>query len=691
MMMSPDPIARSPRAQATVYPLTALRSKTLFSDVGGNNSKMLAAITQLRAGSTFLGNALLRIGTLSSCPKPEQAHPFKLSSTTRGLFKDPDSSQTESYVVGEVEPRLIEETLWDHWSSEILPAFHYRPALISKFEPSSAIYQTNRNDCLRLTYSQLDHASNSLANGLFQIGIRKGDRVGINSNNHSIYPILQWATAKLGAILTTINPAYSLSELTAVLKKVDCKVLFSCSKLKSKDAIPTFKKLFEQNPELISHLILIDNESHLSNQRSNYQIFNNFNNNSKVIDSNEILCNFKSKQFIPPPALNKHDIINLQFTSGTTGLPKAASLTHHNLINNAHHIASRLNLKSEDLVCNVPPMFHCFGLIIGALATFVKGATLVLPSENFNAESAIHAVAEERCTVLNGVGTMFLAEIQALERLGSMDLSSLRTGVVAGSPVPANLMKQIEEKLGLKELTILYGMTETSPGSFHTKPSDNWTKRTETVGTIYPHLRAKVVDLNDRKIVKRGQKGEFMVSGYAVQKGYWQDEAETKKAMEKDEEGRVWMKSGDLAIMDPDGYLQIVGRTKDVIIRGGENLFPVAIESCITSLEGVLEVAIVGVSDEYYGEVVGAFVKRKALEPSKSDTQASIVTIEKICERVRNEMSSANIPKYIWFLDSINRSEFPITGSGKIKKTELREWAMELIGKGKKNSKIYRK
>jgi len=597
-----------------------------------------------------------------------------------------EAKPSESYLLGPTEPPLLEHTLPFHWTQHILPNYHDRPALVARNEPPSPLHQPGTNGCLRLSYSQLDQSITSLALGLYQLGIRQGDRVGINTPSHSIFPILQWATSKIGAILATINPAYAPSELTSVLKKVDCKVLFSTPSFRAKDMVPVLSSMIQEVPSLTT-LVIVDNESHQPDKRSKSKILEKFHSSktcssSKTVVDLEQVMNYSSHATSAAhsfPELDADQVINLQFTSGTTGLPKAVSLTHRNLLNNALHIADRINLSSKDSLCNVPPFFHCFGSVVGNLASFVKGATVVIPSESFDPKAVLRTVSEERCTLLNGVGTMFLAELNELDRMKDLDLSSLRAGVVAGSPVSAELMDEIEHRFGIKELSILYGMTETSPGIFQTRASDERSKRTTTVGTIYPHTRAKVVDLETREVVGRGQRGELLVSGYSVQKGYWADPLATAKAMIADQEGRVWMQTGDIACIDHDGYLQIVGRAKEVIIRGGENLYPVVIENCLIKLDGVVSVAVVGVKDEFYGEVVGAFIKRrpssnlsKAADKQTSEGQA--VTEDDVRAFVKRNMAAANIPKYVWFLDMIGHHEFPMTGSGKVKKSELAMW-----------------
>lgn len=639
---------------------------------------MRGGISSSSLSSSFAGSCAA-IFNRASARLHRHPYPFR-SSRLLGNSLHP----TESYLIGPTEPPLFEHNFPVHWSNHVLPIYHDHLALVSKFEPASPVYQANRRDCLRLTYSQLDQSINSIALSLHQLGIRKGDRVGINTPNHSIYPILQLATSKIGAILATINPSYAPSELLNAIKKVGCKVLFSTPSFKSKDMIPTLSDLLCQSP-FLTNLIIVDNESYRTGKRSKDEIFKKIQSNSctSVRDLNDFL--YHQPHATSPiekikDDLQANEVVNLQFTSGTTGIPKAVSLTHRNLLNNAIHIADRIKLTSSDLVCNVPPMFHCFGSVIGNLATIVKGATIVIPSQTFDPNAVLRTVSEENCTVLNGVGTMFLAEINELDQMKDViDLSSLRTGVVAGSPVPEELMNRIENRLGIKELTILYGMTETSPGTFQTRASDDAMKRKTTVGSIYPHTMAKVVDLQSRKVVNREQKGELLVSGYSLQKGYWNDQAETDKAMVKDEEGRIWMKSGDIALIDSEGYLKIVGRAKEVIIRGGENLYPVVIENCISKLKGVGDAAVVGVEDQFYGEVVGVFIKRKGNATEQQMTPQNLVTEQDVRAAVKDKMSGANVPKYVWFFDSIGRKEFPMTASGKIKKNELKLWVQDLM------------
>ncbi|TFK41613.1 hypothetical protein BDQ12DRAFT_678249 [Crucibulum laeve] len=312
--------------------------------------------------------------------------------------------------------------------------------------------------------------------------------------------------------------------------------------------------------------------------------------------------------------LGKDDVVNLQFTSGTTGSPKAVSLTHSNLLNNGFSIGRSMNFSEKDILCNVPPLFHCFGLVLGNLAAWTHAACVVYPSEIYDPPAIVDAVTQERCTALHGVPTHFLgvlAEVDKRRKEGQqMDFGSLRTGIAAGSPVPIDLMKSLIERLGLKELTNAYGMTETSPVSFQTTPADPIIKRVETVGKVQPHVRAKLIDL-EGKVVPVGTSGEVCVAGYLLQKGYWGDEAQTKAVMKKDEEGTLWMHTGDEGIMDEEGYLKIVGRIKDIIIRGGENLFPVQIENALTAHPEIREAAAVAVPDPKYGEVVGAWIVRE--------------------------------------------------------------------------------
>lgn len=375
-------------------------------------------------------------------------------------------------------------------------------------------------------------------------------------------------------------------------------------------------------------------------------------------------------------SLEKDDIINLQFTSGTTGAPKAVSLTHSNLLNNGLSIGRHMYLSEKDILCNVPPLFHCFGLVLGNLAAWSHGACIVYPSEVFDPKAIVDAVVAERCTALHGVPTHFLGVLSEFDRRQAagerLDTSSLRTGIAAGSPIPICLMKNLIAKLNLVDLTNAYGMTETSPVSFQTSPADDIIKRVETVGKVQAHVKAKLID-SAGNVVPVGTPGEICIAGYLLQKGYWGDEEQTRAVMKTDKEGTLWMYTGDEGIMDEEGYLRIVGRIKDIIIRGGENLFPVQIENALTAQESIQEAAVVSVPDEKYGEVVGAWIARR---PGTS------VSRESIREAVAKDMNPQNAPTWVWFLGEDGApQELPKTASGKVTKHVLRKWSKELAEK----------
>ncbi|KAH9812721.1 hypothetical protein DFH28DRAFT_1109433 [Melampsora americana] len=587
---------------------------------------------------------------------------------TSRTIKTLTSSNPNYQLIGSIKPRLISKTLSNYWLNDLLPTHHSRIALISKHEPITS----NSNQSIKWTFSEFDDQIHKLANGLLKLGIRKGDRVGIYSQNNSSYATLQWATAEIGAILTTINPAYQPIELKNALNKVQCKVLFCTPSIRRQDTLEILKSTQLQNPQTLPHLksiVLIDNEY----GRKGRSIDSVISQLRGALDYREVLVKESNRVNRIDENLLPDDVINLQFTSGTTGLPKAAALTHHNILNNAIQIGQRMNLTPEDRVCNVPPLFHCFGSVIGNLATWVHGASVVYPSEGFDAHATLRTIASERCTAIHGVPTMFISELQALKEIGPLDLSSLRTGVVAGSPVPKGLMTELEKQMNLTQMTIVYGMTETSPASFQTSYDDKSPKRMTTVGKILPHLLAKIVDRNG-KTLDCGEEGELLVSGYALQKGYWEDEVATKKAMYTDDiDGQTWIRTGDIGKVDVEGYLEIVGRSKDMIIRGGENLYPVQIEDCINKVEGVLDSAVVGVPDDFFGETVGVFVKCNGR-----------VDRSQICEAVRTRLSHQNSPTWVWFLNNreeVEDEDFPMTASGKIKKVELRKMAIELCKK----------
>ncbi|KAF8886542.1 hypothetical protein BD779DRAFT_1786507, partial [Infundibulicybe gibba] len=623
-------------------------------------------------------------------------------------------SLSTSYVEGSLDPPLRTETLSEYFAREVLAKHSSRPALICRKELPRAhggpvSPNLGRTRHLSWNFEEFDHHINALTRGLVGMGVVKGDRVGVLMGNNSSYAMLQWACARIGAILVTINPAYRIGELVGYLFH-DLFLYLTCIDLNIKISRretpfhrPQNSDFFLRGhvgapvsrlrnsqpgdiqeaalPEL-RNLVIIDNGQEFTQELDRLNL-------KSSIDWREVMIwqeGSKEKSIIQNISATHHkdDVINLQFTSGTTGAPKAVSLTHSNLLNNALSIARCMSLSEKDVLCNVPPLFHCFDnshysglrLVLGNLAAWSHGACVVYPSEIFDPPSIVDAVAEEQCTALHGVPTHFLgvlAEVQKRREAGeSVDFGHLRTGIAAGSPIPIELMKKLISKLNLVGLTNAYGMTETSPVAFQTTPADPIEKRVETVGRVQPHVRAKLLD-PDGNVVPIGTPGEICIAGYLLQKGYWQDEEQTRSVMKKDGDGTLWMHTGDEGIMDEEGYLQIVGRRKDIIIRGGENLFPVQIENCLTSHQDIREAAVISVPDEKYGEVVGAWIVR---QPGTS------ITGEEVRRVVSTGMNPQNAPAWVWVVGEADMpAELPKTASGKVMKHVLRGWGKDLAQK----------
>ncbi|KAF9135265.1 Fatty-acid-CoA ligase [Mortierella sp. 14UC] len=554
---------------------------------------------------------------------------------------------------------LCEDTLGTFWDN-IIRAHGDRPGLIVKHE-----------DNLHWTFRQFGEEVDRLCRGLYASGLRKGDRLAVWMPNNSGWATLQYATAKSGIILVTLNPAYRQQELLQTLALVECKSLVFVPSLKSSNYSKMLRELI---PELE-----FQSPNQLSTQAlpSLRQVVV-YDNGSQVPETAKMkgLTNYRDLLFGTPDlaidgalqkerlSLGNRDVINLQFTSGTTGLPKGVSLSHRNLLNNGLHIGDYMRLTEKDLLCCPVPLFHCFGLVLASLAAVTHGAGLMFPSQSFDAEATLKAVHEERATALHGVPTMFLEEMNH-PNFAQYDLSTLRTGIAAGSSVPIEVMKNVQTKMHLKELTISYGMTETSPVSFMTLPTDDLKDRCETVGRIMPHMEAKVIDPMTGETLPVNTSGELCTRGYAVMEaGYWKSEAQTKEVI--DEEG--WMHTGDLAVIDQRGFCRIVGRCKDQISRGGEKVSPVEVENCIFRLEGVQNVSVVGVPDSKYGEEVCAWVSTKAGHRN--------VTMEEIRAFCKERLAHYKVPRYLVFKEDV---ELPLTPSGKIQKNILRERCRVLL------------
>ncbi|KAK5015085.1 hypothetical protein LTR60_003043, partial [Cryomyces antarcticus] len=500
---------------------------------------------------------------------------------------------TQAYSKGPSEPRLLEQTVGQHFAS-IVSQHGDRTAVISRHQQSI------------LTYEKLDLDSNRIARGLAKLGVKKGDRVAVSLGNN-----IEFATVPL-------NPAFNVHQVIAALAHLTATHLII--------GIETNLPFREprSNVPLLTHLVPNLGASKLESELVPcLQRVIIVNNSYGRIDCSEfrattpyhnVVQEGGSSRPIPEQGLHPDEVVNIQFTSGTTSMPKAACLTHRSILNNGKSIGDRMLLSPKDIVCCPPALFHCFGCILGYMATATHGSAIVFPTEAFDPAATLRSVQEYRCTALYGVPTMFVAEFELLASgaVPSTGFEHLRTGIAAGSSIPAEIMRKLHKILNLTELTICYGMTETSPVSAMTTTDDPIIKRIETVGRLLPHVEAKIVDPADRsRIVGIDERGELAVSGYLVMKEYWGDAARTAEVMIPDEQGRVWMHTGDEASMDEEGYVRITGRIKDLIIRGGENIHPLEVENCLFGHDAIAEVSVVGLPDERYGEVVAAFIVKK--------------------------------------------------------------------------------
>ncbi|RGE43782.1 AMP-binding protein [Comamonas testosteroni] len=556
---------------------------------------------------------------------------------------------TASYSQGRTDVPLIEQTIGDFFAA-MAQRHGARDALIS------------RHQGLRYTYGELHAAARQLASALLNQGLVKGDRVGIWSHNNAEWVLMQLATAQVGLVLVNINPAYRTSEVEYALNKVGCKALVSMPQFKTSDYLGMLRELA---PELASaepgklqarrlpalrSIIWIDvagqGDEHPGMLRFSQLMAKGASGDERI---NAIAATLKNT-----------DPINIQFTSGTTGFPKGATLTHRNILNNGFFIGECMRLTHEDRLCIPVPLYHCFGMVLGNLACFTHGSAIVYPNDGFEPLSVLEAVQAEKCTGLHGVPTMFIAELDH-PRFAEFDLSTLRTGIMVGSPCPIEVMKRVVRDMNLSEITIAYGMTETSPVSCQSEADTPLDRRVSTVGKVQPHLEVKIVDPVSGEIVAPGVSGELCTRGYSVMHGYWEDEVKTREAIDAEH----WMHTGDLATMDAEGYVNIVGRIKDMVIRGGENIYPREIEEFLYRHPKVQDVQVVGVPDIKYGEELCAWVIVKpGIELSEDE-------VRDFC---KGQIAHYKVPRYIRFVQA-----FPMTVTGKIQKFKIRDEMIELL------------
>jgi fatty-acyl-CoA synthase len=505
---------------------------------------------------------------------------------------------------------------------------------------------------LRLTYAEFDREVERVTRGLIASGLKPGERIGIWAPNCAEWILTMFAAARAGLILVNLNPAYRSSELEFALRVVGARALVFAPRFKSSDYAAMLNSLIPELPGAVpGHLrCAAFPELRLLVQLGAERLpgtlsFDELIAAGRDLDAGEVAAIRET--------LDADQVFNIQFTSGTTGTPKGATLTHFNLVNNGFFVGEGLRLTADDRICIPVPMYHCFGMVLGVLAAMTHAAASVLPCDGFEPLAVLKTVASERCTVLHGVPTMFIAELEHA-RFAEFDLSSLRTGIMAGSPCPIAVMRRVVAEMHMPELTICYGMTETSPVSFQTLPDDSLERRVGTVGRVHPHVQVKVVDAEGR-VVPRGTAGELLTRGYSVMRGYWADPERTRDVMD----AGGWMHTGDLAVIDGDGYCNIVGRVKDMIIRGGENISPREIEEFLYRHPAVSDVAVVGVPDAKYGEAVCACVRLR---------EGMAATDEEIREFCRGQIAHYKVPRYVRFVDS-----FPLTISGKVQKFLMRE------------------
>ena len=546
--------------------------------------------------------------------------------TTNSLDSTP-LDPSLSHTRGETDVPLLTQTIPDNLA-ETVEKFGDRDALVDV--PAGR----------RWTYAEFLADVRRLASGLHRLGIRAGDRVGIWSPNRWEWVMIQYATAEIGAVLVNINPSYRVHELEYVLKQAEIKAVMAAPQFKDSDYTGMLAQVQPNCPDLEVVVLFGDEEWESMMSGPTHA---------------EELAEIRG-------GLQPGDPINIQYTSGTTGFPKGATLSHSNILNNGYFVGETIHYSEVDRVCIPVPFYHCFGMVMGNLACTTHGSCMVIPGPAFDPVASLEAVVAEKCTSLYGVPTMFIAEL-ALENFDSYNLSTLRTGIMAGSPCPETTMRQVIDRMNMDEVSICYGMTETSPVSTQTRSDDSLDRRVATVGRVGPNLEVKIVDPSTGETLPRGEAGEFCTKGYSVMLGYWNEPDKTAEAI--DEAG--WMRTGDIGEMDDGGYVRITGRIKDMVIRGGENIYPREVEEFLYTHPDILDAQVIGVPDAKYGEELMAWIR---LKPERDD-----ITADDVREFATGKLARHKIPKYVHVVD-----EFPMTVTGKVRKVDMRTTSVELLG-----------
>jgi fatty-acyl-CoA synthase len=576
------------------------------------------------------------------------ANPFRSDWLSGGRAEQLRPHGTQSYVSGATDeplrfitlPQLLAKTVARHGARD------------------AAIFEAEN---LRLSWYDLQSKADDLAVGLLALGLRRGNRVGIWAPNRHEWVVTQFATARIGLVLVNINPAYRTTELEYALNKVGCRALVMARRHKSSDYLGMLGEIapeihFKGETEVLDsarlpdlkHVVLLGDEP-VPPRALSYRQALALGGPAQRARLDTLTA-----------ALDPDDAINIQFTSGTTGSPKGATLSHFNIVNNARYCAKAMALGPQDRLCIPVPLYHCFGMVLGVLCATASGAAMVFPGESFDAADTLRSIAKHRCTALHGVPTMFTAMLEE-PTFAKHDVSALRTGIMAGAPSPVEVMKRVNSEMNMGEVTIAYGMTETSPVSFQSSTDDPLERRVATVGRIHPHVEVKVVDLEGR-VVPRGERGELCTRGYSIMLGYWDEAEKTRDVLD----ANGWMHTGDIAIIDTEGYCNIVGRIKDMVIRGGENLYPREIEEFLYRHQKIQDVQIFGVADDRYGEELCAWIRTRAGETLTADE------VRAFCH---GQIAHNKIPRYVEFVD-----EFPMTVTGKIQKFIMRDAVEAKLG-----------